>query len=178
MISTGFRLVGQSDLLGFSRPGIELSQNFEVKRTDNFEFGANYFFTGDYCKRDTCDRFLDNFSAFQFGSSLTFNPVKTEDGRIWRASFGMTYTQFADFYGLYGLSLRAKGITVLNGDKRLFDNLGLKCEIGLSAFSLINIYYGYTFPIKDYEAYTFRGHSISLTLNLNMSFWNYGLQGM
>jgi len=80
---------------------------------DNQTFNAQqvYFFTGDYCKRDTCDRFLDNFSAFQFGSSLTFNPVKTEDGRIWRASFGMTYTQFADFYGLYGLSLRAMAVS-------------------------------------------------------------------
>lgn len=178
VLLTASRLIGQGDFWEFSRPGIELSQNFGIRQRDNFEFGVNYFFTDYYCKRDTCSWFLRTFGEFQLGSSLTFNPVKVDDGRIWRTSFGMTYTQYAPFCGVYGLSFRPKVITVLNGDKRLFDNIGLKCEIGLSAFSLINVYYGYTFPIRDYAPYPFQAHSICININLNMSFWAFGLGGM
>lgn len=172
------QIIGQSELLEFSRPGIEINTHFEINRKDNLDFGVNYLFTDDYWKNDSCCNFCQHISTFQFGPSLTFNPIKAEDKRIWRMSLGFTYTQFVDFYGVYGISTRLKGMTVLNGDGALFDNFGLKCELGLSLFSLVNIYYGYTFPIKDYDAYTFRGHSITLTLNLNMSFWAYGLRGM
>lgn len=171
-------LASQSELLEFSRPGIEFNTNFEIDRKDNLDFGVNYLFTGDYLRSDSCCNFCQHFSSFQFGPSLTFSPVKAEDKRIWRMSLGLAYTQFVDFYGVYGISTRLKGMTVLNGDGMLFENFGLKCELGLSLFSLVNIYYGYTFPIKDYHTYSFKGHSITLTLNLNMSFWAFGLQGM
>lgn len=173
--------MSQSDLLEFSRPGIEVNTNFEINRKDNFDFGVNYLFTGAYTKSDTLSNILlfnkYYFGTFQFGPSLTFNPIKVMDEREWRMCLGLTYTQLTDFYGL-GISTRLKGITVLNGDGALFDNFGLKCELGLSLFSLVNLYYGYSFPIKEYDTYTFKGHSITLTLNLNTSFFAYGLQGM
>jgi hypothetical protein len=174
-------LFGQADMKG--RPGIEVNTNFNFGRKDNADLGINCMFTSAYTKNkgmDLRDIYLFGvyFGMFQFGPSITFNPIKIDGQRAWRATAGITYNQLADFHGVHGLSLRVRAITVLNKDRILLDNVGLKTELGLTSFGVITLYYGYTIPIKDYGPYPFREHALTLTFNLNTSILAYGFQGM
>lgn len=163
------------------RPGIEVNTNFNVHRRDNVDFGANFLFTsafGIHKDEDVYVRiFGADFGIFQFGPSLTFNPVRAEDGRTWRMGVALTYNQIAPEQ-VVGFSFRGKALTVLNGDKKVFDNWGFKGEVGLSCFGVVTVYYGRTFAIRDYAAYPYREHSITLAFNLNTSILAFGLQGM
>lgn len=173
-------LFGQADMK--TRLGVEMNANFNFERKSDIDFGVNCLFTSAYTKNGGMDLrniylFGTYFGMFQFGPSITFNPIKIESQRAWRAAAGITYTQISDFNGL-GLSIRAKGMTVLNKDKVFLNNFGLKTEVGLTIYGVISLYYGYVMPIKEYEPYPFREHSITLTMSLNPSILAYGLKGM
>ncbi len=169
--------------------GIEISPTYQFGGTFRMEYGFNFVYTSWVnLEQNMKDDVLlnKNWGLQQWGPSINFSRITVADasGEIiedWSAKLGITYNRInVPFYSL-GFTSRIKAVTVFpQGEASFFDfdNLYLQPEIGITWMSIFNIYYSRNVPLNGPIGSIIPTHSIKFTLNINASFFNFGLQGL
>lgn len=171
--------------------GLELNYNLEQLDgvDNNFDYGLNFLFTSWYNKNKApseVGNMSKNFGLFQVGPSISVsrtNEPETpgmERQNFWTINAGLMYNQMSTKLFGIGFSTRIKGVTFIGEtiQGNTFDNVDLKTEVGITFFSVLNVYYGRTFVLKDLTIPREQKDHITVSLVLNPSLLKFGLQGM
>lgn len=167
--------------------GIEIGRTFNFGGRDRTEYGINILATSWHhlerhiAEGNTTDPANIRLGMFQIGAFVTANRGGfTDENTLWQFNAGVLYNALLVENRHFGITLRAKASTLSGAQSEVLflENLYLTPAAGLTFAGIVNFYYGRTVPVNPVIGLDIPLHSLTLNLNLNVSYFKFGLQGI